>query len=347
MSAGQTGRRIQAAPMPPSEGPPSDGKPRSPDSLWRWLRNLRRKAQVAFATLYLIPLATLLWTLLRTEAVQGFSLSLEVLRVSLYGIQAVVVLILSFTVPRPRPTRDELAALSIEHVDVKRAGESAREFFSLWTTAWFCWGLLYAGFALLGLHTMFNQGVKPPWFQEPLLNLLNNIQTLFLVLCFRELRFPTHETKNPQFRAIALLLLIAAMESVLRFAPSPIADTWGKTFGQVVGWSTGFAAGTAIALLVGRLESRFIDLHVLIAAVLYLYAAIQAPFIDFSQNKQLALVLTSLAFILKIVLYTVVAWLLSSKKLIFYLAQMQALDQYVPEKESTFFASTTTARAER
>lgn len=302
-----------------------------------WIRDLHRRGRVALATLYIIPIATLLGSLFQHQAVRFSSLSVDQLRLILYAVQAAVVLVLSFTIPKVWPSPEVLARLKREGADMVRVGERAQEFASLWTNGWFCWFLLYSCMAILGLHTFFAGG-QAPWYSAPAQNLLNNVQTVFFFLAFRELRFPTYGKSSPQFRWIAIVLTIAGIEALLLSAPDPVAKTWGVGVSEVVGWCTGFVAGTAIALLVGRLETKLINTSVLLSGALYFYAAIQGAFFVFLENPKLALILTSLAFVLKVVLYTFIAWLLGSGMLCFYLSQMQGLDAIVPGNKEQFFA---------
>jgi hypothetical protein len=104
--------------------------------------------------------------------------------------------------------------------------------------------------------------------------------------------------------------------------------------------ASGLLGGVTLALWVGRLDSRFIDLNPLLSACLYLYSAIQPLYFvvrapgalgGLVDVHKVQLTLFLCAAVLKVALTLTVAWLFQSGRLAFFLAQIRSLEQSVQE----------------
>jgi len=229
-----------------------------------------------------------------------------------------------------------------DQVRFQDAYEVSKDFSKMWRWAWLLWAALYFAWGFIILSALTSQGqlftngdiigVLDRWF--PLTSFLNNLSIIFLFICYGDLDFPTRvrqeKQRNLQVYLSALIVLVAVVDAflVINHLASPIHI--------LLGWVGSFAAGAVIALLVGRLESKVINPPALMTASLYLYAAIQGSFFLFPKDPPLMLTLTSLAFLFKIGFFLLMAWLLDSGILTFYLAQLQLIYETIPERKSGF-----------
>jgi hypothetical protein len=98
----------------------------------------------------------------------------------------------------------------------------------------------------------------------------------------------------------------------------------------------GFAAGLSLALLAGRLESKLVGAPLYVNVLLYLYAAIQGSFVFLPDDLVVMLLLTSVAFIFKMVLFLFMAWFIDSGVVIFYLHEVRSLFNTMPKRRRQF-----------
>jgi hypothetical protein len=85
------------------------------------------------------------------------------------------------------------------------------------------------------------------------------------------------------------------------------------------------AAGIATALLIGRLDSKFIGLPAWVMTSLYGYAVVQAGWPAFPKNDAARAVLLNLAFPLKCLFFLVMSWLYQSGVFAFYIDRIGLL----------------------
>jgi len=210
-----------------------------------------------------------------------------------------------------------------------------------WEQVWFSWGLFYLVLSLICIFAVSLNENLLAWIGSCsfIVNALNNLTTCFLFLCYIELAFPTREEGEwaglpPLYFLLLLVLVLAVAEVSWR---QWVMDQKNLLFGeQMFGWLSGFAQGVLIALVVGRLDSKFIEPPTLITVMLYLYATIQGLLSLFAADLLTLLFLSSLAFFLKVVFFIYLAWLLASGVLVFYLAEVRHLHLGVDEQRSEF-----------
>ena len=102
--------------------------------------------------------------------------------------------------------------------------------------------------------------------------------------------------------------------------------------------ASGVAGAIAMALLVGRLQSKFLGPRLWLLIVLYSYTAIQPLFLYLEKNDIWAVALIDFALILKCLLYLYTAWLFQSGDLLFYFARVRRIYRTVPEQRQAFRA---------
>ena len=228
---------------------------------------------------------------------------------------------------------------AVEGGTLRMAWTAAGDLRRYWGIAWTFWVLLYvalAGSAAVGLMaTDPATGDVGRWTGVGL-NFLQNATTVMLLLAYEVVSRPTvrEDLTRSQLLPVEAWVVFALLVSVAEGALVLTGVAWSAQ--QWFGWVSGFAQGTALALLVGRLDSKYIEPPTAVIALLYLYAAIQGAWPVFQQHPQLMLVLTFLALVLKCLLFLFVSWLFASRIVIFYLARVRQLDAEVTSSRSAF-----------
>ncbi len=155
-----------------------------------------------------------------------------------------------------------------------------------------------------------------------LANLCNNGSTMAFLMCFITMQYPTRrgeETRVAWAQVwIACLVMLTFVEAAVRFQFAADVAAWQIPWFDLF---TGASAGIALAMFCGRLASPLIEPPISVLAPLYLYAIIQISY-AFWSNKEVVLLMANLCLILKCLLFIVIAWLLSTKHLIFYLERI-------------------------
>lgn len=248
-----------------------------------------------------------------------------------------VILILLTQLPRLRTTA---AALDDEPVGHRIAFQAAGDFRRYWGAVWIFWLFLYLALsvtAALGLLPTADTdpGTATRW-SVVVLNLFQNGATVLLLLCYEVVARPTIEEDLTRRRLLPTeaWLAFALLVSLLEAGTVLFGIPWSTQ--QWFGWLSGFAQGTALALLVGRMDSKYVEPPTVVIALLYLYAAIQGAWPVFQYHYELMLILTFVALVLKCLLFLFVSWLFDSRILLFYLSRMRALDAEVREDRSEF-----------
>jgi hypothetical protein len=222
---------------------------------------------------------------------------------------------------------------------LRMAWAAAGDLRRYWGGAWSFWVLLYLGLTATAALDLPSAGGSPAavarWASVGL-NLLQNATTVMLLLAYEVVARPTvrEDLSRRQLLPVEAWLVFALLVSVVEGTSVLVGIPWVAQ--QWLGWASGFAQGTALALLVGRLDSKYIGPPAPLVALLYFYAAIQGAWPALQQHPQLMLVLTFLALVLKCLLFLFVAWLFESRTLVFYLARVRALDTDVARERAEF-----------
>ena len=171
--------------------------------------------------------------------------------------------------------------------------------------------------------------------------LLNNWNTGMLFLCFYVLNKQMKDESERRnfggypFIGFAFFLLIV-LTTVFEFMS--VANISKSFIPKGASLASGIAGAIAMALLVGRLQSKFLGPRLWLLIVLYSYTAIQPLFLYLEKNDIWAVVLIDFALILKCLLYLYTAWLFQSGDLLFYFARVRRIYRTVPEQRKAFRA---------
>jgi len=153
-----------------------------------------------------------------------------------------------------------------------------------------------------------------------LINCLNNAQSAVILLLFWVLAFP-RDIRQP-FMIILVVIVGTTFTALLDLAFTGSMDLLGGLF-----------AGVALALWVGRLDSKFLMTPPITIVALYFYSILQSMWFVFEKENEWVLVIAGLAMMLKVVIYLVCSWLLSSGRLLYFFQEMRLLYGLADEKE--------------
>jgi hypothetical protein len=254
----------------------------------------------------------------------------------------------------------------------ERASRALEQFQHHWNWLWLSFFLFYLALAVRAFFKLQGYtGIFDNTAWDIVLNLFNNMQGVFLLLCYLVLAEPTvgeshsvrYHSRIPQFVALlvgialvnilAVVALPAASSTQAVKSNTPAAPTAAMSIQEAgigaqpstdpahsddrlksSGWTrmvfqlmSGLFVGVALALLVGRFESKYIDAPRFVLVLLYMYALIQLMYVEFSspQYKHAQDVFTGIALPLKLLLFAFVAWLYEKGRLLFYLEHVKKL----------------------
>jgi|GEM_PF-1521207 len=255
----------------------------------------------------------------------------------------------SFVLRRPRgfspikqDREDDIRRAGFENFqDFDRGKENPRAALEQYTKYWrwllLSWLCLYAFFAITGLKGLEvdtlianpDQSKKTLGFMLSIFNtLFNNWNTLMIILCFYVLNKQVKDegenreaTEISRAAPLAGLVLILLGVTFIEFLfVAPIDKSFIPKGASLV---SGIAGGIAMALYVGRLQSKFLGPRPWLLIALYSYTAIQPLFVYLEKSTVWTVLLIDLALILKCLLYLYMAWLFQSGLLLFYFVRMR------------------------
>lgn len=173
----------------------------------------------------------------------------------------------------------------------------------------------------------------------------NNINTLCIWLCFHVLNQPiTTENKSRDKKGLKFadgqlrmdwlvpVVVVMLLWFGLEFGFASSFPQKADSIRQASKFISGMLGGVAMALFVGRLQSKFLKSPSALVYLLYLYTVIQAMFIFYGDDSVTgetwtAVVMQSALF-LKCLLILYMFWLFQSGRLLFYLVRVRrASDQ--------------------
>ena len=231
---------------------------------------------------------------------------------SLLLLQIAAVLILFFS-------SQSFPALS-DDKEFAKAKYSSVQFFRLWRGLLISWVLLYAGWCYSWPDIVRHSEGK---LTHIYLDFFNLLSSAFILLCYlvmvqktsRDDRTSWHKSVFNVFAAFFIIIAIGVIVTNMTKLPEAFVDGF-----------EGLLSGVALALLVGRFESRLIGTRRWIVAALYGYAVIQFAYPLLGTNDprsqtqtQTFLLITSIALILKVLLVWIVSDLIKSGLLTYYM----------------------------
>lgn len=241
---------------------------------------------------------------------------------------------------------------------LKRSHAAVNQFYHWWLIQWVVWLFFYgfiAGRMILQLKSGNVQDPKLDVGLNILEDILSNTQTTLFVICFVILSRETlAESAGDAFRAtrfwmLPVIFLIAAIffEIIAAF----FLWSW-PAFTVVTRSLIGLAAAVSMAMFVGRLESRFFSVPAKVIGSLYLYAALQVFYVFFEvpgasnlpegliQARDALLLVkpmvVSVALPLKVLLYLVVYWALTTGRLLFYFEEIMDIFRTIDGRWNKF-----------
>ncbi|MDX6612255.1 MAG: hypothetical protein QOD75_1441 [Blastocatellia bacterium] len=259
--------------------------------------------------------------------------------------QLVVILIAlahSFLMRRPRglgaiarEKEEEIKKAGYENLsDFERDKDDPRRALAQYTKYWrwllLSWICLYAflavtGFKGLEVDNLINQGQRTLGFTLSLFNtLFNNWNTLMIFLCFYVLNKRTEdEAENRNIVDTPLIGIFFFLVVVTLFAFLFVLPLDPALIPKGASVASGIAGAIAMALFVGRLQSKFLGPRPWLLIALYSYTAIQPLFLYLEKTTVWTVLLIDLALILKCLLYLYVSWLFHSGRLLFYFVRIR------------------------
>lgn len=193
-----------------------------------------------------------------------------------------------------------------------------------------CWQFLLVSWLILYGFLAFLGSASPALGIAT--TLFNNCNTLIIALCFNILNKPTvvkagtRDKDNLLIIGLVVLLAFTFIEVLLVFRQNYIETARILEGADLV---CGIAGGIAMALYVGRLQSKFLGPPPWLLIALYSYTAIQPLYVFFSNRQVWPVILIDVALILKCLLFLYMAWLFQSGRLLFYLVQVRRTYQQV------------------
>jgi len=156
--------------------------------------------------------------------------------------------------------------------------------------------------------------------EEPWIDLLNNLQGVFLFVCYWILTAKTLTSKGtqPEQESRPLWSVYSVLLwSVLVFL---IADLSFPTYRILFQLLSGLWVGVSLALLIGCLEGQYLGQPRTVTFFLYLYAALQLAYAGFFQTQnQIQDFATVTSLPLKLLFIGLWCWLLQNGLLAFYM----------------------------
>ncbi len=247
-----------------------------------------------------------------------------------FTIETVVIIVLICCMPQ-LPRMAETASTRVPIT-------SSRQFMMFWYALWISWFVYYVVKTIL-LWLAINLRVAEYPFVGTTANTLTHLgldllfllSTAFLLLCYLTMSMRTVSRGHPdlgmfQISAIVLFAFagLVVLEGIFQFANSPGARFFDALYGLI--------SGVVLALFVGRLESKFIDLPRSVVTLLYTYAVIQLSypvlqtgFLTASDADLASILVISLALIFKVILFWSVRGAIVTRTLTYYMLEYRRL----------------------
>jgi DNA-binding winged helix-turn-helix (wHTH) protein len=276
--------------------------------------------------------------------------------------QAVVILIAfghSLVLSRPKgfrsgtPAEKDIQAAGYQDLldlrsDNENITRALKQYLNYWRWLLISWLSLYVFLAVLGFKGLdISTLIASASNEQQLLGirlslintLLNNWNTAMLFLCFYVLNKQMKDESERRnladtpFIGFAFFLLLV-VTTIFEFMS--VANISKSFIPKGASLASGIAGAIAMALLVGRLQSKFFGPRLWLLVALYSYTAIQPLFLYLEKNDIWAVMLIDFALILKCLLYLYTAWLFQSGDLLFYFARVRRIYRTVPEQRKAF-----------
>ncbi len=247
-------------------------------------------------------------------------------------LQACLVFVLLLAVPK------NFVSVNSVHDKAKRAADNFR---NAWLFTLFAWLILYIAFAFEKSPLLKNGPNNIVTFLHIAEAAASCLSTLGFWRCFLTVSDPDEEANYWKWFGV-IIFLVALKAIAVSFSGDASGN--GASLDFVTSMSIGALSGIAMALFVGRLESRLLRPPRWLVMALYCYAVLQFGYgflevgLKISANWQPFFFFTVL--ILKILLALFVYWLIGTGNLLFYLRYVSELNQDYPDRRSVFVMET-------
>ncbi|MDN5215122.1 hypothetical protein QQ020_23780 [Fulvivirgaceae bacterium BMA12] len=234
----------------------------------------------------------------------------------------------------------------------EKANENVFRFLKYWKKIWISWLGLY--FVVILAYIIYHYSTSDIKNLSIILsgflqNLFNNLSSLYFLICFIVLSSygysAVRKNKPKGLTKITLTFIsITLIEFLVRLILSPVfireytsislylleenpLDELNLLFSII----SGLIAVVSIALVVGRLESKFINSPLWIIIMLYCYAGLQVFIRDFQVDPSGYLMIWVMysALFLKTIFLIYAFWLVNTKRLFFYFLAINRLHVYI------------------
>lgn len=201
--------------------------------------------------------------------------------------------------------------------------EDAKQFAWIWSFYWISLLFLYVSITVREFS-----GDSGPWILKIPVDLFSNIAGGSLLACYLKMVYLYPHSKFWWFKIYIAIGLITVTPVIFNITFQILKMDSANGFITTI---NGIFGGVTMALLVGRLESKFIASPIWILALLYAYAVLQGTYsivakFQNDDTKQLAFVLIiNAAFVLKLVFYWHIRNIITSGRLVQYMRSYRAL----------------------
>jgi len=194
-----------------------------------------------------------------------------------------------------------------------RALKELKRFDKYWYFVWVGWAGLYLYWIFSKLILASNHWLLSNYYFQALEPILNGISSLFILFSFFILYFK-RENKKSIIKWMFIFTAVFGLSIIFLFNSHNVNNLTPNY--DIV---NGIFAGLAIALLSGRLDSKFLKIPFWIIVALYFYALIQYSITDFEDDVFIKAINITLALLAKTLLITLFAWLTGTNRLLYYL----------------------------
>lgn len=223
-----------------------------------------------------------------------------------------------------------------EHYFFHRMEVSVKQFYYSWIVVWCIWLLMYIWKLFEPLRGNIEITIRVSYLVENLLNLLNSFAMFFIymVITFSTVKAPTDEGNCRQMHiGVICLIVIGALCVGADFIGLYRYDGY-VDLQFAIRLVIGMIASLSMMVVLGRLNSSYLDIPQWLILTLYIYAAIQMLYpLMYLLNtgeisdknwymihkRSIQLVFYFLAFIGKISLFLVIRWIIRRKRFLFFL----------------------------
>ena len=147
--------------------------------------------------------------------------------------------------------------------------------------------------------------------------IVNNIAHLFMLFSFLVLYLKREDKRKNSFWQFTFVIFFAlSVLSIFPLTGQTSTNQGSVGYYKVI---SGIFAGLSIALITGRIDSKFLSVPFMLIIIFYIYSLIQTAFGGFDDNIEYKAYSLNIALVGKSLLMILFAWLTSTNRLLYYL----------------------------